>query len=121
MVFNNISYFKINCTKIFFRLFLFIILIFLFIIIGKFIYEPLNLIFQIIYQHTIFFLLMRWAVIISITYFWPVLITTLGNYLKISHAKILYWKNEKYRISLWLILFELLVCENIIFKLFFSI
>lgn len=59
----------------------------------------------------------RWGIIAIIILSWPYWVNWLGQKTNIHKEDIAYWQAEKFRIAIWLILFDLLVCENIIFKL----
>ena len=68
-------------------------------------------------QHAIPLRLIRWAIILSLVIFWPQIVTWISQNHNFSKEKTAYWQSQRYHLALWLILFELLICENIIIKL----
>jgi hypothetical protein len=64
-------------------------------------------------HHIWFFRLLRWGFILSFILAWPTLIKMTGKTLNMSDEKIEYWIAERLRIVVWLILFEIVVGENI--------
>ncbi|MEO8401652.1 MAG: hypothetical protein ABI597_07640 [Gammaproteobacteria bacterium] len=61
--------------------------------------------------------IVRWSIIVLFISLWPWVIEFIGKKLTASREKIIYWKQQWLRIAMWIILFELLICENIIIKL----
>lgn len=72
-------------------------------------------------KHDVLLGVARWSIVLLFILFWPPLVGWIGKHYQTPIEKNNYWKNETYRIAIWLILFELLICENIILKLFHSI
>lgn len=68
-------------------------------------------------NHTWSFRLIRWAIIILFIVFYRYWISWKGRNTSASQEQITYWKAELYQLAIWLILFELLICENVIYKL----
>jgi len=64
-------------------------------------------------HHIWFFRLMRWGLILAFILAWPTLVKMTGKMLNMSDEKIEYWISERLRIGAWLILFEIVVGENI--------
>lgn len=65
-------------------------------------------------NHSYIFQLFRWGIILSIVIFWQSLVDYLGYFFSVEPEKISFWKKEHWRIAMWLISFELLVCDNIV-------
>lgn len=63
-------------------------------------------------NHAVVFRIVRWCTVLIMVVFWRYFVCQLA-----SKETIEYWLSNRISIALWLILFELLVCENIIFKL----
>lgn len=76
-----------------------------------------NFTIQKLNQHTWLFRAIRWSMILVLLFCWPILVKAICQRYKIPLEKIAILQQEKYRIALWLILFELLICENLIVKL----
>ena len=68
-------------------------------------------------NHVWQFRLFRWLIIGIFLISWPFLVEWLGSKMHANSEQKNYWKSEVVRVAIWLILFELLICENIIFKL----
>lgn len=68
-------------------------------------------------QHRWFFRLLRWGFIFTFILAWPYLLNWVGRNANLSQEEIIAWQAERFRIAVWLILFELLIGENMIFKL----
>jgi hypothetical protein len=64
-------------------------------------------------QHQYEYLIFRWIVLISFVLCFPYIIAVLGKRKNASVQQIIYWKNEFWRVAIWLILLELLVSENL--------
>jgi len=67
--------------------------------------------------YAIYFSLIRWGLIILTIFNWPQLIQCLAKNTTNPAIFIGNWLPERLRIGAWLILFELLVCENIVNRL----
>lgn len=74
----------------------------------------INLIFS---QYSHFFTLFRWLLISLFILFWPVFIAYMAKKQHWDSDKTSFWLSRRYQIAGWLILFELLVCENILLHL----
>ena len=72
---------------------------------------------SVIDQHTWALRLMRWSIIILFIVSWPQLVNFVGQRSKVTDEQLAYWRSAVYRIAIWLVLFELLVGENIIYQL----
>lgn len=71
----------------------------------------------IISQHGILLLVFRWLLIVTLFLFWRSLIGYLGTKKGWSVEKTQFWQNQRLKITLWLILFEVVLCENLLLKL----
>ena len=69
-------------------------------------------------QHTLALRLTRWSIIVLFVFAWPHAVNIVGKSSNMTDKQLLYWRSAVYRIAIWLVLFELLVGENIIYKLF---
>lgn len=63
-------------------------------------------------DHAIFFRVIRWGVIICLAFSWRYFVRKIG----LPNEKTVYWQSKIILIVAWLILFELLICENIILE-----
>jgi hypothetical protein len=81
-------------------------------------YDPafLNAITEMIKHHPMGYRLVRWGILCSFILCWPSIVIKIGQYRKATPAQISHWRKERWRISLWLLLIELVVCENLIGK-----
>lgn len=70
---------------------------------------------SIISQHTLIFIVIRWLIILSLFLCWPHLITWISHHRHWSSETTLFWKRQRIRITIWLCLFEILICEHLIF------
>ncbi len=73
---------------------------------------------QMVMNHIWLFRIFRWAMILVLLFSWPFLVEWIGNKTVKKDTHQYYLKREVVRIGIWLILFELLINQNIIFKLF---
>ncbi len=82
------------------------------------IYDPaiLNSIIETIQHHPINYLLFRWVVLISFVLCWPYIATKIGQQRNATAQQILCWRGEIWRIAFWLILIEIVICENLVGK-----
>lgn len=78
----------------------------------------LTILSNLLTQYSLFLCFIRWGTILLIAIFWPALINQVGQRYLLSKEIIAQWQAERFRIAIWLILFELLVPENSIIKLF---
>lgn len=65
------------------------------------------------------FTVLRLMLIIGIIVIWPVCIRRFAKNYEWSAAKTQFWLGQQFRIMAWMIVVELLVCQNIVFHLFF--
>lgn len=79
-------------------------------------YNPslLNFITAAINHHPISLCLVRWGALFMLITTWPYLAEKIGNRYNATPDQITQWKQERWRIGIWLILFELLINENLI-------
>lgn len=75
-----------------------------------------NYIMQAINDHAKFFRVMRWSMILFLAFSWRYFVKKISHEYEISEEKIAYWQSKIIQIIGWLILFELLICENIILE-----
>ncbi len=69
-------------------------------------------------QHVWIFTIFRWL-IISIFYLsWPCWVNRSASRHSWSEAKIHYWLQQRLRITGWLVIFEVFVCENMLWRWF---
>lgn len=76
--------------------------------------HSLSLIFS---QHSLIFTLFRWALIGLFVGYWPVFIKHQARKHLWNSEKTSFWLAQRYRIAGWLIIFELMVCENLLLLL----
>jgi hypothetical protein len=62
----------------------------------------------------LYFRLMRWMTIILFIACWPRLVEWAGRKYSLTEAHIVLWKSQRVRIAVWLFIFDLLICENIV-------
>jgi ABC-type molybdate transport system permease subunit len=68
-------------------------------------------------EHVISFRFFRWGIIGSVFLLWPYLVACIGKSSSATAEQITQMKRKRFRILGWLILFEIIVCENFIGKL----
>jgi len=68
-------------------------------------------------QHATLFLSVRWGFIVTFVLLWPAVVALTGRRFSASPQKISYWKKEIFCVTAWLIVYELIVCENIFLTL----
>jgi hypothetical protein len=71
----------------------------------------------IIAQHTFLFVLFRWGIIGLLFCLWSKLIRWRAKRHRWEPERMVFWFHQRLKITLWLILFELLVCENLFLTL----
>jgi hypothetical protein len=72
----------------------------------------------IIAQNATAFTTFRWLLILAFFVFWPGVVEQIAVHRCWPADKIQFWMAQKFKITLWLILFELGLCENILLMLF---
>jgi hypothetical protein len=65
-------------------------------------------------ENTLFLIGIRWSLILTLTLTWQIWIYKIANKYQWSGAKRRFWLAQRFRITGWLIVFELLICENIL-------
>ena len=65
-------------------------------------------------QYSHFFTLFRWSLIVLLIVFWPIFIRHYSKKHDWTVEKTQFWLSQRFRIVGWLIIFELLVCENLL-------
>lgn len=63
------------------------------------------------------FCFFRLGIIFCFILFWSFLVKKIGKSCGATPEQIVQWKNERWRIGAWLLLFELCICENLITKI----
>jgi len=76
--------------------------------------DSLNFITSGIKHHSLSFLMFRWGVILTVAMLWSYFVHVMASVYKFSREEEVYWKAQRLRIVVWLIIFELLICENIV-------
>lgn len=61
--------------------------------------------------------LIRWGIMSAFILAWPYLIELIGKKTNMPVDVMTRWKTERIRIAIWLIVFDLLIAENLIFRL----
>lgn len=89
----------------------------LILLLGAFCSEFLNTTILAISRHSWPLRFIRWAMILGFFLHWPTFATWVGTRSNASNEQIVYWRAERMRLTVWLILFELIICENIMMKL----
>jgi hypothetical protein len=86
-------------------------------------YEPdlLNSITQGLRHHVIIFGLIRWGIILLTLTLWPYFVFLIKKRHGITIDTAIYWQSKRINVAMWLILFELLVCENIVGKFIYLV
>lgn len=79
--------------------------------IGKHDKQFLDTITELLSEHTLFLCLFRLSLIFLFVLCWPKIIRVMSRHNNLA------WQRERWRILSWLIVFELLVCENLLGKL----
>lgn len=74
-------------------------------------------IIQIIAHHPTLWTAFRWMLIAILCGGWPYFIQHYAQKYTWSSEKTAFWLAQRYRLCAWLIIFELLVCENLLQKL----
>ena len=64
-------------------------------------------------EHRWFFRFLRWGFIFTFVLVWPYLIRWIGRNGKLSPEQTMTWQTERFRIAVWLILFEIVIGESI--------
>lgn len=64
-------------------------------------------------QNHVFFTVYRVALIYGFYTAWPLGVKKMGALNGWSDQKIHYWVNQRIKLSIWLLVFDLLVCENV--------
>jgi hypothetical protein len=72
---------------------------------------------QFIDSHTWQLRFMRWGLLITFIFMWNPLLKLLQSYKIVTTDSYYFWSNKKFYIAFWLIIFEIMICENVLFKL----
>jgi hypothetical protein len=76
--------------------------------------DSLNFIISGIKHHSLSLSMFRWGVILTVTMLWGYFVHVVASIYKFPMEEEVYWKAQRFRIVVWLIIFELLICENIV-------
>ena len=76
--------------------------------------DLLNFIISGIKHHSLSLLVLRWGLILTVAMLWNYFVHSIACVYKFPMEGEVYWKAQKFRIVVWLIIFELLICENIV-------
>ena len=68
-------------------------------------------------QYVVFFIAFRWLFIILFVSYWSVFVRYYAKKQQWSQEKTEFWLAQRFRIAGWMIIFELLVCENLLMTL----
>jgi hypothetical protein len=71
-------------------------------------------------EHVMFFRILRWLFIIAFIANWHVWVKLLARKQQWSETRKNFWLSQRWRIGAWLIVFELLICENVLSVFFHS-
>ena len=69
-------------------------------------------------QNALFFTLFRWIVLIIFYCLWPYLVRQRSQACAWTEKKEDYWLQQRFRVIAWLVIFEVLVCENALWWIF---
>jgi hypothetical protein len=72
---------------------------------------------KIISQNRLLFTFFRWFIISTIFFTWPYLIRLLAKRRYWNPEKTIFWFRQRLKIALWLVIFEFLICENLLLTL----
>jgi hypothetical protein len=73
---------------------------------------------NIVAQNAHLFLIFRWLLIVSLFIGWHLIIEDIGTRFSWSTDKTQFWIAQRLKITVWLVLFELVICENILLTAF---
>jgi hypothetical protein len=88
-----------------------------FVLISRYNPSVVNTITEQINHHVIIFCLIRFGIILSIASIWPYFVCAISNRSGFSLEEIAYWQSKRFHMIMWLIVFDVLICQNIIGKL----
>lgn len=72
---------------------------------------------QAVINYSLMLCCIRWIMIITIAIFWPYVVRKVCIYYQVSDVIVNCWQEKRLYMVAWLIIFELLVCENSIIKI----
>jgi len=75
--------------------------------------QHLQSIGSIVSQNTPWFMAFRWLLILLLWLFWPFFVKSLSMRQLWPTEKAQFWYAQRWKIVIWLMLFELVVCENV--------
>lgn len=79
--------------------------------------QQFSTIAHIVAQSSTLFTVFRWVMIALFIGGWPYFIRQIAKNKKWHKEKTMVWLSKRFRVSAWLIIFELLVCENLLLTL----
>lgn len=88
-----------------------------FVLMNQFYPNFFNYIIFQIGNHAMFLRLLRWSFILSVALSWNYFVRRVGNRNGADEEAILFWQSKRMTLVIWLVLFELLISENILFNL----
>jgi len=65
-------------------------------------------------NNTLALIIFRWSIILMLLMTWNIWIYKIANKYQWSGDKRRYWLSQRWKITGWLIIFELVICENIL-------
>lgn len=71
----------------------------------------------IISHNKLLFTALRWLLIVALFYAWPYLIRHRAKHRFWKPEKTIFWLKQRLKITLWLVIFELVICENLFLTL----
>ena len=71
---------------------------------------------EIISHHTFIFMCFRWLLILGVFLLWQLILSRIGMRHGWPPEKIQFWHNQRFKIIVWLMLFELMLCDNLLLK-----
>jgi hypothetical protein len=88
-----------------------------FILINQYNPKLLNFITEQIIQHILLFSLIRFGIIVLMALYWPYFVRAISHRYSLSLEETAYWQAKRFHIIMWIILFDVLICQNTIGKL----
>lgn len=67
----------------------------------------------ILHDYSYFFTFLRWLLIVTFVLVWPKAVRSYAYKQSWSEDKADFWMQQRIKLTVWFVLFELLVCENI--------
>jgi hypothetical protein len=80
--------------------------------------QALHAVTAIMTQHSVLLTAFHWSLILLFIVVWPTFINRLARKGHWTVEKTAFWLHQRVRLSIWLIIFELVICENILLSFF---